>query len=319
MATLVRRDSPVTPAIDVPAAAQPVPAQPVPAQPTPAQPADTTVTAQDGTPLAARFFAPSARTRGAVLIAGAMGVPQSFYAPFATWLAAEGYLTVTFDYRGMGRSRRGSLRDVDADVLTWAEQDTTAVLRALETRAGGAPITWLGHSLGGQIVPFVRERGSVAKVITIATGSGYWRQNAAPLKRKVWLFWWLAVPLATPLFGYFPGKRLGMVGDLPRGVIRQWRKWCMQPDYAAGDGPETRARYAGVTTPITAISFTDDEMMSAASIESIHALYTGAPRTMRRFSPEDVGLSRIGHFGFFRAEMRAPLWEALLRGELAGS
>lgn len=281
------------------------------------EPVDETIHAQDGTPLAARFFEPGAYRRGAVLIAGAMGVAQSFYASLATWLAEEGYLVVTFDYRGMGRSRRGSLRDVDADILTWAEQDTQAVLRALQTRAGGLPITWLGHSLGGQIVPFVKDRGSVAKIITIATGSGYWRQNAAPLKRKVWLFWFLAVPLATPLFGYFPGKRLGMVGDLPRGVIRQWKKWCMQPDYAAGDDHATRTLYADVLTPITAISFTDDEMMSAASIDSIHALYAGAERTMRRFSPGDVGLARIGHFGFFRAEMRAPLWEALLRGELA--
>jgi predicted alpha/beta hydrolase len=215
----------------------------------------------------------------------------------------------------MGKSRTGSLRRVRADIVTWAEQDATAVLRALETRVPGVPVTWIGHSLGGQIVPFV-EPGAVAKVITIATGSGYWRQNAPQLKRKVWLFWWLAVPLATPLFGYFPGKRLGMVGDLPRGVIRQWKKWCMQPDYAAGDGPAMRARFAAVTTPITSLSFTDDEMMSGASIDSIHALYEGAPRTMRRLAPADLGVPRIGHFGFFRSEMK-PHWRAQLLGELA--
>src|SRR5688500_15718816 len=95
---------------------------------------DETIHAEDGTPLAARFFEPRARARGAVLMAGAMGVPQSFYAPLATWLAEEGYLAVTFDYRGMGQSRRGSLREVDADIVTWAEQDTGAVLRALQTR-----------------------------------------------------------------------------------------------------------------------------------------------------------------------------------------
>lgn len=36
----------------------------------------------------------------------------------------------------------------------------------------------------------------------------------------------LASTLLTPMFGYFPGKRLGMVGDLPPGVIRQWTRWC---------------------------------------------------------------------------------------------
>jgi predicted alpha/beta hydrolase len=280
-------------------------------------PEDLTVHAADGTALAARLYPAVGRPRGAVLTVPAMGVPQSFYGDFAAWLAGRGFVAVTFDYRGMGRSRTTPLRGLRADVLTWAEQDTAAVLRAIEHRAPGLPITWIGHSLGGQIIPFVRDRGAVEKIITIATGSGWWRANAAPLRRKVWVFWWLAVPLATPLFGYFPGKRLGMVGDLPRGVVMQWRRWCLQRDYAVGDGEHVRALYANVTTPITSYSFTDDEMMSEASISSIHAFYTGAPRTMHRLAPEDIGLRRIGHFGFFRRELRARLWESSLRDELA--
>jgi predicted alpha/beta hydrolase len=277
---------------------------------------ELTVHAADGTPLAARFY-PASMVRGAALIVPAMGVPQTFYAAFAAWLAERGFATLTFDYRGTGASRHGRLRDVEADVVTWAEQDTTAMVRELQTRAPDLPITWIGHSLGGQIIPFVRERAGVGKIITIATGSGYWRENSEPLRRKVWLFWWLAVPLLTPLFGYFPGKAIGMVGDLPRGVIRQWRKWCLQREYAIGDGEHIRALFAEVTTPIIAFSFTDDEMMSAANVESIHGFYTGATRTMRRLSPEDVGVSRIGHFGLFRPEMREPLWEGRLLRELA--
>lgn len=275
---------------------------------------DVALTTADMTPIAARFYTPSIAARGAVVIVPAMGVPQSFYAPLATWLAREGYHTVTFDYRGMGKSRRGPLSAVDADIITWAEQDTAAVLRALAVRAPSLPITWIGHSLGGQIVPFVQEHYAVSKVITVATGSGYWRENAAALRRRVWILWWLAVPLATPLFGYFPGKALGMVGDLPRGVARQWRAWCLDPEYA---GTEHRARFEAVATPITAISFTDDEMMSDANTSKLHALYSRAPRKMLRLSPGDAGIKRIGHFGFFRPEMREPLWEGLLSAELA--
>ena len=279
---------------------------------------DLDVDTADHTPIATRWFAPNGPARGAVLIVPAMGVPQSFYAPLATWLAREGYHAATFDYRGTGASRRGPMSAyADTDIFTWAEQDTAAVLRALVARAPRVPITWIGHSLGGQIVPFVPEHFAVSKVITIATGSGYWRENAAPLRRKVWLFWVLAVPIATPLFGYFPGKALGMVGDLPRGVIRQWRKWCLQPDYAAGDGVAIREMFANVVTPITAISFTDDEMMSDVNTTRIHALYARAPRKMLRFSPGDAGVKRIGHFGFFRREMQAPLWDGLLAAELA--
>lgn len=275
------------------------------------------VNTPDHTPIAARFFAPRLPAKGAVFIVPAMGVPQAFYAAFAGWLASRGYHVATFDFRGTGKSRRGPLAAVDADIITWAEQDTSAVLRALIARARGLPVTWIGHSLGGQIVPLVPERTQVAKVITVATGSGYWRENAAPLRRKVWIVWWLAVPLATPLFGYFPGKRLRMVGDLPRGVIRQWRKWCLHPEYAVGDGDAMRAKFAAVTVPITSLSFTDDEMMSEANTASIHGFYTGAPVKLVRVAPTDVGLARIGHFGFFRAEMKEPLWDAVLAPELA--
>ena len=49
--------------------------------------------------------------KGAVLIVPAMGVPQKYYEPLAAWLAGEGYAAATFDYRGMGLSRNGPLRE----------------------------------------------------------------------------------------------------------------------------------------------------------------------------------------------------------------
>jgi len=277
--------------------------------------------AVDGVPLAARYFAPHGspgQARGSALIVPAMGVAQAFYAPFAAWLAELGLHAMTFDYRGTGLSRRGSLRKVDADVVTWARLDATAVLRALEDRAPDLPINWIGHSLGAQIIPFVPDHRTLAKIITIGAGSGYWRDNTPALRRKVLVMWYGAVPLLTPVFGYFPGKRLRMVGDLPAGVIRQWRRWCLDPEYAVGvEGPAVRELFARVTTPITAVSFTDDEMMSARSTESLHGFYTGAPQTARRLAPRDLGLARIGHFGGFRPAMRDALWEGVLRSELA--
>jgi predicted alpha/beta hydrolase len=72
-----------------------------------------------------------------------------------------------------------------------------------------------------------------------------------------------------------------------------------------------------VATPITAFSFTDDEMMSARNIEALHSSYTGAPRKMRRLDPQEMGVARIGHFGFFRREFREVLWRGLLLPELA--
>lgn len=280
------------------------------------------VCAQDGFEVEATTFVPprSIERRGAVLVAGAMGVGQGYYRAFAEWLAEEGFVVMTFDYRGTGRSRKGPLSAERADIETWAREDTAAVLRELAQRSEGLPITWIGHSLGAQIVGMTPGHERVSRVITVAAGSGYWRENAEPLRRKVWLFWFGAVPIATPLFGYFPGKRLGMVGDLPKGVIYQWKKWCMNPDYAVGaEGERMRELFAAVRAPITALSFDDDEMMSETNTRSLHGLYSGAEvRHVRVCSTHKRG-ARIGHFGFFRREMRETLWGPLALEHVATS
>lgn len=281
-------------------------------------PAFENVAASDGFPLAARFFVPAEAPRAAVLIVPAMGTPQGYYRPFAAWLAGQGYLVATFDYRGIGRSRPKTLRGFAADVFTWAERDCVAMIEAVSARAPAAPLFWIGHSLGGQIVPMVPNRHRIAKIVTVATGSGYWREYAPKMRPFGRWLWYVAAPLATRLFGYFPGRRLKKVGDLPKGVIEQWRRWCLHRDYAAGaEGPDMRARYAAVATPLVSLSFTDDEYMSLANTRALHALYSGAPQIAKRIAPAEIGQMRIGHFGFFRAQHEHALWRAHLLPVLA--
>jgi predicted alpha/beta hydrolase len=57
-----------------------------------------------GTRIAARVFEPNSLDCGSVVVGGAMGVRQDYYAPFAQWLATQGWRVLTFDYRGSGDS-----------------------------------------------------------------------------------------------------------------------------------------------------------------------------------------------------------------------
>jgi predicted alpha/beta hydrolase len=276
-----------------------------------------TVTTQGGYDIATTFFHPTGEPRAVVMIVPAMGIGQRFYARFAAWLAAEGFLVGTFDYFGIGLSRRSGIRALKINITDWARFDCEAMIHASTQDAAGKPLYWLGHSLGGQILGFVPSRDRIAKVVTIACGSGYWLENTPSAKWRVWWMWHVAVPVFTRLFGYFPGKRLRKVGDLPRGVIEQWRRWCLNPDYAVGaEGPGAKAQFAAVNTPITALSFVDDEFMSARNTESLHGFYVRAPQTMKRISPEDIGEQRIGHFGFFNVRFQECLWREYLLPEL---
>jgi predicted alpha/beta hydrolase len=61
-------------------------------------------------------------------------------------------------------------------------------------------------------------------------------------------------------------------------------------------------------TPMLALSFTDDELMSKRSIDSLHGFYAGASKAMKHIAPAERGLARIGHSGFFRPQHQPSLW-----------
>lgn len=271
----------------------------------------TEVTTADGHRLATTRFAPAGTTRAVVLVAPAMGATQRYYAPFASWLAAQGHLVITFDHRGIGASAPHSLRGFDASLTEWVTHDLAAVLDYAATEAGGRDLVWLGHSLGAQVLPMVPNAALVTRMVMVASGNGYWRLHDFPMKLRAGLLWFGIAPALVPLAGHFPGKALGIVGDLPAGVIRQWRRWCLHPRYCVGV-ERADAAYDAFKKPVAALSFTDDEFMSARNTDSLYALYRNAPLDAVRIAPADAGLQRIGHFGFFKKESEASLWPRIL-------
>lgn len=267
------------------------------------------VTLPDGTSLVLRTFRTTDSPKAAVIIPSAMGVAQKFYTQFAEWLARQGYHVTTFDYRGIGFSAPRTLRGYAADIFDWACLDCAAVIDRVKSELPDVPLHWIGHSLGGQLIGLIPNRDRIDRIVTVATGTGYWLENTWRTRSVVWWLWFFLVPLALRIAGYFPGKRLRKVGDLPFGVMQQWRRWCLNRDYVVGaEGDEVRADYASVRTPMLSLSFTDDELMSAKGIKSLHGLYANAPVEYRRIAPREIGARHIGHFGFFRPQFEQTLW-----------
>jgi pimeloyl-ACP methyl ester carboxylesterase len=124
-----------------------------------------------------------------VVVAGAMGVQQSYYQAFARWLAEQGYGVTTFDYRGHGLSLQVPLRDARADLLDWAK-DCELVAAQLKQQFPEQPLIWIGHSVGSQLPGLASIPLPINGLLSVGSGSGYWRDNAAPTRRMIRLFWW---------------------------------------------------------------------------------------------------------------------------------
>lgn len=277
---------------------------------------EKTVSLPGGREITAVFYKPAGEVKGAVLVAPAMGVSQNYYAHFASWLSGEGYAVHTFDYFGIGRSLKGSMRKADVDISGWVSGDCNVMADIARLAAPGLPFYWIGHSLGGQVIGLLPGKERISKALMIASGSWYWRENSPELARKVWLLWYFMVPVALPVFGYFPGKKLGMVGDLPKKVMAQWRRWCLNPRYMIGVERGAAEQFSEFGAPLVSISFEDDEMMSARNIASLESFYTDAQKKIIRLAPQDVEAERIGHFGFFRREFKETLWSEYILPEL---
>lgn len=280
--------------------------------------AGETANAADGYPLAVTRYPATGPAWATMLVAPAMGVPQRFYEPIARFFAGNGVHVLTFDYRGMGASRRGTLRSLDADVGDWAAKDFDAMLAEAQRADSRLPLVLLGHSLGGQILGIAPSNERVCAALNVTAGSGYYGFNER-MRLRVRFLWFVAMPLATRLAGYFPGRALGMIGDLPRGVALQWRRWCLHPEYLLAEGEAARMAFGRVRCPILSWSFEDDPMLPRPAIESLNGFYRNARLEHRHRSPAEAGARRIGHFGFFSERHGKGLWDeslAWLRGTL---
>jgi len=264
--------------------------------------------AADGTVLGGTLFTPAGRARGTVIVHSATAVPQGYYRRFALFAAqAIGARVLTYDYRGIGKSRPRSLRGFQATLTDWARLDAVAVHTFVRERFPGEPYAIIGHSFGGQLVGLIDEPNAATGVVMVGAQLAYFRDWPAKDHKKLGFVWKMLVPAASALFGYMPG-RLGLGEDLPRGVARQWAEWCLHPDYLISEHLDARERFARFDAPTLFYSFTDDEYAPEAAVDHLLRRLRRAPIEHVRLTPQERGADAIGHFGFFRPRFSATLW-----------
>jgi len=270
------------------------------------------IEATDGYLLGATlFYTGDAPLPGRIAIINcATGVKAAYYARYARFLAEHGYLAITWDYRGIGASRTDSLRRLRAAKFDWGSKDFEGVMRWSVENFPDSEIHVVGHSIGGVMPGYAASNWRIDRLLIVGAQYAYWRDYAPAVRKRMFLKWHVLMPLLTALAGYFPGRLLGWLEDLPAGVAREWafrRAALEHPDAA-------RVQFFGnLGGPTLAYTISDDPFGTPAAVTRLLHYYTGSARTLVSLAPADLHLKEIGHFAFFHERFRQSLWNETLQ------
>lgn len=248
--------------------------------------------------------------KAVVLLHPATAVVQEYYHAFATYLSGRGLNVITYDYRGTGRSRPENLRDSHVSMACWMEDDVGAVTHWAASRFPGMPLLAVGHSIGGHAIALSSATRALRAGVMVASHAGVTQTIQGSLERlRVWFVMRLLAPVLCRLFGYMPGRRIGLGEDLPRGVMLQWSRWTRMPNYFYDD-PAMRAgqRAARVDLPLLVLGFDDDPWANPVAIGLLLDPLVNASVERHHLTPAEAGVPAIGHMGFFRKRCAATLW-----------
>jgi len=280
------------------------------------------IACSDGILLAGRLWrAGGPRAEGTVIINAATGVRASHYRRYAAFLAMHGFDAITYDYRGIGESRRGDLRKCGFRWSDWGMFDFDAVMRFARERRPDRPIFVVGHSVGGALPGLAESAVHVRRILSVGGQFGHWPDYAHGQRWRLFWKWHVAMPLLTAAYGYFPGSRFGWLEDLPAGVAFEWafQRGALERNHPRQMRAEVRRRIASVSADILAVGMSDDPYATPAALRRILSNYTGARAEIVILSPSDIGQEEVGHFGLFHDRNAAGFWLDSLDWLRAGS
>lgn len=275
---------------------------------------DVSIPCADGFVLSARAFTPQPETDLGItaVITTATGAKASYYWRYAAFLAGRGFRSVVADYRGVGRSApvggTRALRRMRTRWHEWGTLDIDAVLGWAQSDGPGRRIVAVGHSFGGLGVCLAARANTVERLLTVGAQHAHWRDYAAHDPRAL-LRWHVAMPAIARVAGYLPGKRLGWLEDIPRGVAFDWARGRANfADTIGRGGAAVMDRVASLDLGVLAVASTDDPFATDAATRRFLSYLPRAKVERRELEPAELGVNEIGHLGVFHERFRGPLW-----------
>ena len=261
------------------------------------------ITCADQYTLSARYYAANSNAHtNPVLICPATGITKNFYHHFAYWLSEQGYAVLVFDFRGIGASLHGRLKDSTASIQKWGQLDIPAAIDALIAKTGAEKIQLLGHSAGGQLLGIVPNYDKVKNVVAVSGSTGYVKKLSGRTKVLAPVMFNMVFPISNLFKGYGATKFIGMGEDLPKMVAKQWAEFCSRPGYVYNAVGKTifEDYHQKINIPFKVLWSSDDEIATEANVKDLLRLYPNAQTTMIELVPTDYQHKRIGHMEMFK-------------------
>jgi predicted alpha/beta hydrolase len=271
------------------------------------------ISCKDGYQLAAQYYPATDHTKKfPILICPATGITKSFYHSFAEWLNQQGYRVLSFDFRGIGQSLHGELKDSNASINDWGLLDIPAAIETLLNRTQAEKVIILGHSVGGQLLGINPHYNKVAKVVAIAGSTGHVKGLKGKTKLLAPLMFNVIFPVSSLFKGYGATQFIGMGENLPKNVAKQWAEFCSKPGYVMNAiGKSIYNDYhQEINCPITSIWASDDEIATRANVKDLLRLYPNATTHLIELNPKKHGYKQIGHMSMFK-KSHHKLWPIL--------
>jgi predicted alpha/beta hydrolase len=266
---------------------------------------------RDGVRLGGHLWrAPDAGSLGSIIINPATGVLARYYHRYARFLARHGFDVLTYDYRGIGLSRPKRLRGCGYRWREWGECDFDAALRFMHDRRREGPLMVVGHSVGGFLPGLAESAPLIDRMLTVGAQYAWWGDYMPRRRLALFVKWHVVMPVITALCGYFPGRGLGWLEDLPVGVANEWsfRGPHFESSHPRVERQAVLSRMAAMHAPILAVAVSDDELGTVPAVRRTLGYYIGAQRTAVLLRPADYGRQSIGHFNLFHDSHAVGFW-----------
>lgn len=217
-----------------------------------------------------------------VLIAPAMAIRSTYYAPVEQAFTARGWAARTLPRRGFERTDAPASRGND-----WAYEDEMAVVgdavAAARAEDPARPVLVLGHSLGGQVVLGAQHGPHPADGLVLVGACLPHHRGYPALGVHVAAMAALLVPVSTAAWGYLPRPLFGAPGA--RTLMRQWARMALtgRPPFAT-PGP--------VTAPSLHVALRGDSLAPRRAIDAFADRFF-APEATTRWTHDDGHLEWV--------------------------